>query len=69
MNGFDLGILLIAIRNALPTSKLAAFNETMYRGAMSPQASDALRFAVGVDHVNEQPCKFEVIQGGLRATK
>jgi hypothetical protein len=64
MNGFDLGILLIAIRTALPTEKLAEFNDVMYRGAMSAAASDALRFALGVDRADKQLQRFTVIQGG-----
>jgi hypothetical protein len=38
--------------------------ELMYRGAMSEQASDALRFALGVDRACAQLRKFEVITGG-----
>jgi hypothetical protein len=54
MNGYDLGVLLIAIRGTLPTNKLEQFDEIMYRGAMSTEASDALRFALGVDRAVAQ---------------
>jgi len=64
MNGYDLGILLSAIRTALPARKRGEFNEIMYRGAMSADGSDALRYALGVDRAAAQLRKFEVIQGG-----
>jgi hypothetical protein len=57
MNGYDCGILLNAIRATVPTRKRCEFDELMYRGAMSEQASDALRFGA-------QLRKFEVITGG-----
>jgi len=65
MNGYDFGLLLTAIKAALPTKRLEAFDELMYRGAMSAEASDAVRFALGVDHANKQLRKFEVIQGAV----
>jgi hypothetical protein len=65
MNGYDLGTLLVAIRATLPTKRLAEFDEIIYRGAMSAEASDALRFALGVDRANEQLRKFQVINGGI----
>jgi hypothetical protein len=64
MNGYDCGILLNAIRATVPTRKRCEFDELMYRGAMSEQASDALRFALGVDRACAQLRKFEVITGG-----
>ena len=39
MNGYDCGILLNAIRATVPTRKRCEFDELMYRGAMSEQAS------------------------------
>ena len=64
MNGFDFGILLNAIRATVPTKKRGEFDEIMCRGAMSAEASDALRFALGVDRARAQLRKFEVITGG-----
>ena len=49
----------------MPTRKRCEFDELMYRGAMSEQASDALRFALGVDRACAQLRKFEVITGGV----
>jgi hypothetical protein len=64
MNEFDWGVMLIAIRNTLPTKRLAEFDEIMYRGALCPQASDALKFAMGVSRPTEPYRPFEVIVGG-----
>ena len=64
MNGYDLAILLSAIRAAVPTKKRDEFDEVLCRGAMSAEASDALRFALGVDRACAQLRKFEVITGG-----
>jgi hypothetical protein len=67
MNGFDFGILINALRATIPTRKLGEFDELMYRGAMSSEASDALRWALGVDRARAQLRKFEVINGGNAA--
>jgi hypothetical protein len=64
MNGYDLGVLLTAIRGALPNKRAEEFDEILYRGCMSSGASEALRFALGIDRANAQLRKFEVITGG-----
>jgi len=63
MNEYD--CLTDRFKAALPSKKLETFDELMYLGAMSADASDALRFALGVDHADKQLRKFEVIQGGV----
>jgi hypothetical protein len=63
MTGYDMGALIIAVRATLPTSKLKTFEETLYRAALSPLASDDLRMAAGVEP-RPRFDRFEVIQGG-----
>jgi hypothetical protein len=65
MTGFDIGALIIAIRAAVPTAKLKVFEETLYRAAMSPCASDELRWALGIEPRESGPHRpFSVIPGG-----
>ncbi len=63
MTGYDIGALIIAVRATLPTSKLRTFEETLYRAATSPCASDDLRMAVGIEP-RPRLGRFEVIKGG-----
>jgi hypothetical protein len=67
MSAYDIGALIIAVRAALPTSRLADFQETLYRAATGPMASDDLRIACGLEPRDDEPPskrKFDVIAGG-----
>jgi hypothetical protein len=63
MNAFDIGALIIAIRTTVPTNKLKAFEELLYRAALSPNASNELRWALNIEP-REPKRPFEVITGG-----
>jgi hypothetical protein len=63
MNAFDIGALIIATRATIPTNKLKAFEELLYRAALSPNASDEFRWALNIEP-REPKRPFTVIPGG-----
>jgi hypothetical protein len=63
----DLGAIIIAVRQALPTAKLPAFEDALLRAAYSACTSDSFRRAIGVAPRDEPPGprkKFNLITGG-----
>ena len=61
MSMYDLGAVIIAVRAALPTNRLQVFEETLYRAAMSPHASNDLREAIGLKPRSAP--RFHVVPG------
>jgi hypothetical protein len=64
MNAFDIGVFLIALRSTIPTAKLKTFEDLLYRGALSPNASDDLRWALNIEPRESAKRPFEVVTGG-----